>query len=137
MNELYFDGACEPNPGTGSIGIVLMEGGEAVATGSTLLNGKVTSNVAEYAALWFGLRAVLERGWEHIHIYGDSTLVVHQVNGKWKARTPHIIANRNKVLWLLESFQSWTLEWKGREFNSPADKLSKDVLIANGITPRY
>ena len=135
--ELYFDGACEPNPGTGAAGFVLYSDGAVVAEGKKVLVGACTNNMAEYSALWLGIKEAVAQGATDLIIYGDSKLVVEQVNKRWKAKNPRMLKARDEVLKLLENLQSWELSWKGRDFNTHADGLSKAALEDAGITSRY
>jgi ribonuclease HI len=43
----------------------------------------ISNNEAEYEALLHGLRLVVSLGIKRLFVYGDSLLVVHQVNKEW------------------------------------------------------
>ena len=55
--EIYIDGACQPNPGSGGIGIYV-KGSGLEERFSIPLNGTVTNNIAEYKALIFSLQLI-------------------------------------------------------------------------------
>ncbi len=85
---LYFDGACEPcNPGGHATwGWVLYgpDGKERARAGGHACSGDgATNNVAEYAGLVAGLEFLLQLDEAPIPlvVYGDSRLVIEQVNG--------------------------------------------------------
>lgn len=95
-----------------------------------------SNNVAEYLALeqiliWLKENKVSENT---IFIYGDSKLVVNQMNGSWRIKhglyKPHalrckeLISKLEKVL---------VIRWIGREGNQIADDLSKGHLKKNNI----
>ena len=64
-----------------------------------------TNNVAEYEALVFGLRALIDLQAKKIDIYGDFELVVKQVQGSYQAKHLRLRSYRNLVLDLLEGFR--------------------------------
>ena len=49
-----------------------------------------TKNVAEYKALILGLRALKDLQAKRINIYGDSKLVIKQVQGIYQAKHPRL-----------------------------------------------
>lgn len=135
---LYFDGACEPNPGgTGSWGYVLHGRPDSPITGmgSIPTGPTTTNNVAEWHALGFGLRRVQkgfkEDGWVYpglLLIRGDSKLVVNQLTGEWACRAEHLIPLRDRCREILEQIGiAWRAEWVPREDNTEADALSVDA----------
>ena len=69
----------------------------------------VTNNEAEYDTLIAALTVLSLRADANsivLQIWGDSQLVVSQVNGMWKAKEPRLIERRDKVKALLRSFAS-------------------------------
>jgi ribonuclease HI len=139
--ELSFDGACEPNPGTGAIGFVLTHNGVVLERGSAVLPRKQTNNTSEYAALLLGIKAAVRHlpTSRRLKIHGDSQLVVKQCTheGKrWKCNKPELVRLRDAVLDELDQFD-WSIHWVRREGNSAADELSKAALTNRGIVPRY
>jgi len=86
---------------------------------------KGTHNFAEYQALMLGLRLALKHGAERVEVKGDSKLVVNQVNGDWKTRSPSLQPLRSEATKLLEQFESWSVEWIPRKENRRADQLGR------------
>src|SRR3954464_14618441 len=80
--RLYFDGSVCSN-GQG-IGIAYISPHGAVFEASCRLEYFCTNNQAEYEALLFDLRMILDIGATHIEVFGDSLLVVQQVAGAFK-----------------------------------------------------
>lgn len=82
---LYFDGGGASVGGPGGWGAVLQQ--EEPPLVRTMRHGYLedaTNNVAEYTALIRGLEFALEvKGLRHLHIVGDSQLVLRQVIKKW------------------------------------------------------
>ena len=79
----------------------------------------VTNNVAEWLSLigaleW--LQSVKGRDQYELKIIGDSQLVLFCLNGRWKARKPHLKILRDRALELLKGFR-WDVEWQARCHN--------------------
>jgi ribonuclease HI len=141
MLKIFFDGATEPcNPG-GAMGygiVVKDEDGTTIHTNSWFvgLNPKNTNNVAEYLAFTEALKYVKGSGIT-ARIYGDSQLVVKQMNGSWRikedggAYTPYA----KTAYRLLREVGDLVdrISWIPREENEEADEASKRSLVENGI----
>lgn len=128
INELYFDGSCEPkNPGgTGKCGYVINLGLET-KTGNKIL-GKypwMTNNIAEWEALVLGLTECVKLNIKDLKVFGDSNLVVYGASGKWKCKAKHLIHFKKQVDLLKKNFDNIYFEWIPREENYLADELSK------------
>lgn len=63
-----------------------------------------TSNIAEYEALVIGLNLLREKKAQQIHIFGDSELVVNQVNSVFQTKHPGMRAYRNEVWDMFTNF---------------------------------
>ena len=85
--------------------------------------GGMTSNEAEYDTLIAGLSDLIQRLTEakqsptefSIEVRGDSTLVINQVSGVWKARDERMRARRNQVRELLDRFAASRLRIQPRQ----------------------
>lgn len=128
MNKIQFDGSAVPNPGQMGIGAVLIKDGTIIAEISKKLPDRGTNNIAEYTALLVGITEALDLGWKHVEIEGDSTLVINQVNGKWKINKDHLRKLYSQVKNELTKFDSYTISWIPREANSIADELASKKL---------
>lgn len=139
---LYFDGACWPNPGPNAqYGYTLHKGGELLASVSSIVTevGEKSNNTAEYAGLCAGLEDFLNRGVKecvYLQVFGDSQLVINQMNKNWKIREGlyykkalQAVQLRNK----LNKSYKLSFDWIPRERNEEADRLSKVNLEENGI----
>ena len=84
--DVFSDGAARGNPGPAAIAYAIYdETGKCVESNSRLI-GRATNNEAEYQALMLAMdRAHVHcTGTAHFHL--DSTLVVNQVNGEYRAK---------------------------------------------------
>jgi len=124
---VYVDGLAEPqNPGTGTYGYVIYEGGKKLAEGSGLAGYNVTSNFAEYTALEQALTRLKSMRVEgDILIKSDSKLVVGHLSGGWKVKGGMYVEKLKAVRDLLKEFGSISFEWIPREQNQEADLLTR------------
>ena len=83
-----------------------------------------TNNQAEYWTLLDGLALAEAHGVSHIHIVGDSALVINQTNGTAKVNS-RLRALAHQVQHKLAGFQYVKIENVPREQNQAADFLSK------------
>lgn len=120
---LRFDGASKGNPGPGGSAAVLYKEGVKVEV-CYYYHKRATNNVAEYYGLLGGLQLCLEKGFDHVHVEGDSKLVIEQVFGTWKCNDKKMIALCATAKELKKQFQSIYGKWIPREQNSEADHYS-------------
>jgi ribonuclease HI len=85
----------------------------------------VSNNEAEYEALLHGLRLVVSLGIERLLVYGDSLLVVQQVNKEWDCNKETMDAYVQEVRKLESKFSGLEVHHVLREHNVGADILSK------------
>ena len=87
---LYTDGGSRGNPGPAAIGTVIKtpEGDVLDEKGECI--GKATNNEAEYHALIEGLEMAESYKPEKLVCFLDSSLVVNQLNGKFRVRQAHL-----------------------------------------------
>jgi ribonuclease HI len=121
------DGASRGNPGPSGIGIVIedREGATKVKISSYI--GRTTNNQAEYRALIVGLREAVRLKAEHVDIMSDSELLVEQVCGRYKVRSPKLRSLFEEVKELLAGFRSSAISYIPREQNRVADALANQA----------
>lgn len=130
--NLHFDGSCEPfNPG-GRMGFgvhISTDTGEVIHTfgAQTDFDPTNSNNVAEYRSLTIGLKWLIENGYQDkpIRVFGDSALVINQMNGTWRARGGRYYSDYLEATELQGRFTNITFNWVRREFNQVADNLSR------------
>jgi ribonuclease HI len=124
----WFDGATKgTNPGIRGVG-ALLKGpyGERIEIAEEI--GFGTNNEAEYAALMAVLDAAVEAKVQKLIVYGDSQLVIRQVNGEWAIRANELVPMCKTAISLKDQIPSVTLRWIPREDNDEADALSKKAI---------
>lgn len=127
---IYTDGGSRGNPGPAGIGVWVetlnKKYGECI--------GIATNNVAEYAALIFGLKKVKQLlGKDKTKKYEiecrlDSELVVKQLNHEYKLKEEYIQKNFIEIWNLSLDFKSVKFYHIAREKNTIADALVNQAL---------
>jgi ribonuclease HI len=137
MIKAYFDGLCEPvNPGgVATYGYVIYRDDTKIVSGygvigAGMFGDETSNNIAEYYALIKLLEKIIELGIRgDIEIYGDSQLIINQVNGVYRVRSKKLKSLYEKTLELLSMLRNVRISWIPREMNKEADKLSYKAYI--------
>ncbi|MCX8031509.1 MAG: ribonuclease HI family protein [Thermodesulfovibrionales bacterium] len=123
---LYCDGASRGNPGHAGIGVVLLLDGYKKTISEYI--GVTTNNVAEYKALLIGLQEAKKEGIKDIEINLDSELIVKQIRGIYKIKSPNLKSLYNEVITCLGEFRKFYINHIPRALNKEADKLANAAL---------
>ena len=99
---LYFDGS-KTLEGSGAI-FVLIDPRKNKHFLSCRLEFECTNNTAEYEALVQGLRKAIEPKVKKVKEYGDSKIIVKQIQNNIHCISPHLKAYQNEVWDLLMKF---------------------------------
>jgi ribonuclease HI len=91
----------------------------------SLLKEECSNNEAEYEALIFGLLLALSMDVRNILVYGDSQLIVRQVNNIYEVRKPELLSYHTAAQILMKKFEHIQLFHVPRSKNSSADALAK------------
>jgi ribonuclease HI len=122
----WFDGAARGNPGDAGFGLVV-EADEAVEEIAGFL-GRATNNVAEYTGLLAALAWARLHGVEELALFGDSELVVRQLQGTYKVKAPHLRPLFLRALALRRGIPRLRIEHVPRAENRRADLLSNRAI---------
>jgi ribonuclease HI len=122
--ELYFDGSASPK-GSGC-GYILLNNNETIDSGSVFLH-KYTVNQAEYTGLIKGLIAAMAHT-KTLKVYGDSELVIRQMNGIYQVRHPRMIPLYTQAMTLATQYEDIEFHHIPRELNTLADALARNAL---------
>lgn len=125
---LHFDGCCKGNPGKSGAGAVMYKDNEEIWSCSKYL-GKGTNNQAEYKALILGLEKAVELSISDLCVFGDSQLVINQVNGIYKVSSSQIKPLYEKVNELKNKIENVEFYHVYRHENERADRLANDGLL--------
>ena len=133
---LNFDGLCEPvNPGgIATYGVIVRRGKVHLLEDSGLAFAKpwsdeASNNVAEYSALIKGLEWLKANDFfgSQIIVRGDSSLVINQINGKFKVKAKRILELNKRAKDLIQQFRNLKFDWVDRSQNKEADRLSREA----------
>jgi ribonuclease HI len=112
MSVLYFDGGAAPNPGPMHIGIMLDQ-----QPSFKRLERHGTNNIAEWAALCWGVGLAVEKGIKVLEVFGDSKLIVNQANGLWKINERSFLPFKEEYDRYVSQFEKITLKHVRRNIN--------------------
>jgi ribonuclease HI len=120
---MYFDGSLKLD-GSGAGVLFISPRGEQLKYVFQILF-EVPNNEAEYEALLHGLRLVVSLGIKRLLVYGDSVLVVQQVNKEWDVNKDTMDAYVMEIHKLENKFSRLEIHHVIRDNNVGADVLSK------------
>ncbi len=132
---LQCDGGSRGNPGPAAYGYVVYDVSKDAAIilekrGNYL--GITTNNQAEYQGLIAGLTWISNNHpTAEVTIKMDSLLIVNQVKGLYKVKSPDLIPRFQEVKGLLSKFASWSIAHTYREGNTLSDALVNKALDAH------
>jgi ribonuclease HI len=120
----WFDGATHPNPGKMGIGGILKNpDGSLIEISFNAGHGD--SSEAEYRALIAVLQVAVKAQPPQLVIYGDSQVVINDVNPTSTCVASALTTWREQARRLLAQLPNVTLQWIPRHKNSAADALSQ------------
>ena len=90
MLRIFSDGGSRGNPGPSAYAIVVTENGKIIHEHSEFL-GVHTNNYAEYRGLIAGLAFAANHGAKEVEFVMDSQLVIRQMNGEYKVKSPDML----------------------------------------------
>ena len=132
---LNTDGGSRGNPGPAAYGYVIQD----VTSGAGIILekcgnylGSITNNQAEYAGLVAGVKWVLAHYPQaNLEIRMDSLLIVNQVKGLYKVKSPDLLPLYQEARGLLSQLPHYTISHTYRSGNLQADQLVNDALDAH------
>ena len=123
--KLYFDGASKCNPGHSGCGYIIKNNDDEILYQGYKYIGIATNNEAEYNALLLGIKNLPKTDDKDLIVYGDSKLVIEQMNKKWKINKKELKELNNEINKLCNELNiNTTFQWIKREDNYEADNLA-------------
>jgi ribonuclease HI len=98
--------------------------------------GVTTNNEAEYQALIEGLKAVSDWKPDRLEVFLDSKLVVEQMNGRYKVKSPELAPLHKRASELANQFPEVSIKHVERAKNSGADALANMAIDAHVKKPK-
>src|SRR5580658_4968315 len=122
------DGGSRGNPGPAAYGVVIRDAkGEIVARLKKYI-GRMTNNVAEYYGLIAALDYVEAQGIRALRIESDSELLVKQMKGLYKVRSPELAPLYERARKMASALDSFRIDHVYREQNREADALANQAM---------
>lgn len=126
------DGGARGNPGPSAYGVIVRDAkGEIIAELSDYL-GIQTNNYAEYSGLLAALDFAVREKHLSIKVLSDSELLVRQMQGRYKVKSPGLIDLYNRARALVRKLDHFSIEHVLRQYNKDADALVNQVLDSRG-----
>jgi ribonuclease HI len=120
---MYFNGSLKLDGG--SAGVLFISPRDEQLKYVLQILWEVSNNEAEYEALLHGLRLAISLGIKRLLVYGDSLLVIQQVNKEWDCNKETMDAYVQDVRKLENKFSGLEVHHVVREYNVSTDILSK------------
>jgi probable phosphoglycerate mutase len=124
----HCDGGSRGNPGPSGYGAVIEDpDGRVVARLSEFL-GIQTNNFAEYSGLLAVLEWAIENGAKHLRVVSDSELMVKQMKGLYKVKSPGLIPLWQEATRLAARLEKFEMRHTLRGGNKEADRLANEAM---------
>lgn len=127
---IYTDGASRGNPGRASYGFILSDESGKILHKEGKYLGIKTNNFAEYSAVLAALNYVKKNfnPLSEVDFYMDSKLVVEQLSGRFKIKSPTLKILISEIKKIEEIFGKVTYSHIPRAKNAIADSIANLAL---------
>ena len=125
---MYFDGCSKGNPGHAGCGAVVYKNGLEFMSSTLYVGDRSTNNEAEYHGLILGLTQALDIGITRLAVFGDSLIVINQMNKDYKVKNPGLLVLYEEAVELTNRFDYISFTHVYRKDNKRADYLSNEAL---------
>src|SRR6201982_2360071 len=124
----HMDGGSRGNPGPASYGVVVRDPRGQIVAKLKKYIGRSTNNVAEYYGLIAALAYAQQNGIPALRIESDSELLVRQMRGQYKVKSPELRPLFERAKKMAQTFDSFKIDHVYREQNAEADALANEAL---------
>lgn len=121
---IHTDGASRGNPGKAGIGVAIFDEKYHLVEEVCRFIGESTNNVAEYQAMIVAAQKAIVYNAKKVIFKTDSELLVRQLNGVYRVKSPNILSLYNELMKLLNKIPKWEIRHVRREENVIADNLA-------------
>jgi ribonuclease HI len=132
--RMYFDGSLKLQ-GAGAGILFIVPGGEQLKYALPLLF-PASNNAVEYEALIHGLNIAVSLGVKRLMVYGDSLVVISQINKDYECSTGSMGKYYTSIRKLEDKFEGVEFHHVERDHNTAADTLSKLGSSQAQVPPR-
>jgi ribonuclease HI len=127
------DGGSRGNPGPAAYAVVLRDPDGRIILELAKKFGRDTNNVAEYYGLLAALDYATTHGIKALRVRSDSELLVRQMQGRYKVKSPDLKPLYERALKMTRQLQYFVIEHVRRELNTEADALANLALDGSNI----
>ena len=127
------DGASRGNPGPAAYAVVIRDAEGKLVLELAKKFGRDTNNVAEYYALLAALDYATTHGISALRIRSDSELLVRQMQGRYKVKSPDLKPLHERASILSRQLKYFAIEHVRREQNTDADALANVALDSGPV----
>ncbi len=127
------DGASRGNPGPAAYAVVIRDAEGKLVLELAKKFGRDTNNVAEYYALLAALDFATTHGIPALRIRSDSELLVRQMQGRYKVKSPDLKPLYERASILSRQLKYFAIEHVRREQNRDADALANLALDSGPV----
>jgi ribonuclease HI len=133
--NLYVDGASRGNPGKSGAGVYIFSSDKKMIKRGFYL-GLKTNNQAEYLALLLGLFILKQHAkkGDTLAVYSDSQLLVRQLSGMYRVKSPELAPIHALGLVLLRELRG-SINHIMREKNPVADAMANEGIDKKQVVP--
>lgn len=128
--EIFTDGISRGNPGPAAIGALFRQKNGPDLAEHCATIGKATNNVAEYRAVVAALEHARRWRIKKVHLHLDSELIVRQLTGVFRVKSPDIRPLFQQVVFLSRNLTDFQVRHVKRNRNAHADALANKALDA-------
>ncbi len=126
----YIDGGSRGNPGPAAAGVEFTDDRQKIVFAGGFFLGRLTNNQAEYRALLTALDLLARANAKSIEIVSDSELLVRQITGQYRVKSPDLRPLFMEAQPRLAAFIHWAIRHVLREENARADRLANQAMDA-------
>ena len=124
----HVDGGARGNPGPAGFGVYITGAdGKLLGEISEYLGHK-TNNFAEYSGLLAALEFAVTHGHQRLQVISDSELMVKQMNGIYKVRSPELRELYERARGMVRKLDYFRISHVLRAKNKDADRLANEAM---------
>lgn len=124
----HVDGGARGNPGPAGYGVVIKDHAGQKLTSLNEYLGHQTNNFAEYQGLIAALEWTVQHGHKALKVISDSELMVKQMKGQYKVKSPGLIDLYHRAKELITKLDWFSIQHVLRGQNREADELANAAM---------
>jgi ribonuclease HI len=124
----HIDGGARGNPGPAGYGVVITDQAGHKVVGLSEYLGHQTNNYAEYNGLLAALDYALEHGHKALKVVADSELLVKQIRGEYKVKSPTLLELYQRAKKMIVQLEWFSIQHVLRGGNQEADRLANQAM---------